>query len=128
MSNIEKQIREQRLLLDSELPEIPGAAFRARIRRAWGYLDRLLALLGEPLTKAQPAAQHLQREELVEIEQWLAKAWKECGPSEDALHRLEDGFRELSHLEDSLDDFSAFVDAAAADSARFVRELLPIFD
>jgi adenosylhomocysteine nucleosidase len=30
--------------------------------------------------------------------------------------------------EDSLDDFSAFVDAAAADSARFVRELLPIFD
>ena len=30
--------------------------------------------------------------------------------------------------EDSLDDFSAFVDTAAADSARLVRELLPVFD
>jgi adenosylhomocysteine nucleosidase len=30
--------------------------------------------------------------------------------------------------EDSLDDFSAFVDAAAANSARLVRELLPVFD
>ena len=30
--------------------------------------------------------------------------------------------------EDSLDDFTAFVDAAAADSARLVRELLPVFD
>ena len=30
--------------------------------------------------------------------------------------------------EDSLDDFNAFMDAAAADSARLVRELLPIFD
>ena len=30
--------------------------------------------------------------------------------------------------EDSLDDFTAFVDAAAANSAHLVRELLPIFD
>ena len=30
--------------------------------------------------------------------------------------------------EDSLDDFAAFVDAAAADSARLVRELLAVFD
>mgnify|MGYP001825191192 FL=1 len=30
--------------------------------------------------------------------------------------------------EDSLDDFTAFVDAAAGDSARLVRELLPVFD
>jgi len=30
--------------------------------------------------------------------------------------------------EDSLDDFRAFVDAAAANSAHLVRELLPIFD
>ena len=30
--------------------------------------------------------------------------------------------------EDSLDDFDAFVDAAAANSARLVRELLPVFD
>ncbi len=30
--------------------------------------------------------------------------------------------------EDSLDDFSAFVDSAAANSARLVRELLPAFD
>lgn len=29
--------------------------------------------------------------------------------------------------EDSLDDFAAFVDEAAADSARLVRELLPVF-
>lgn len=30
--------------------------------------------------------------------------------------------------EESLDDFAAFVDAAAASSARLVRELLPVFD
>ena len=30
--------------------------------------------------------------------------------------------------EDSLDDFAAFVDAAAANSAQLVRELLPVFD
>ena len=30
--------------------------------------------------------------------------------------------------EDSLDDFTAFVDAAAASSAHLVRELLPVFD
>ena len=30
--------------------------------------------------------------------------------------------------EDSLDDFTAFVDAAAANSAHLVRELLPVFD
>jgi adenosylhomocysteine nucleosidase len=30
--------------------------------------------------------------------------------------------------EDSLDDFAAFLDAAAADSAHLVRELLPVFD
>lgn len=106
LAELEAFAPDDRPLLDSELPEIPGAAFRARIRCAWGYLDRLLALLGEPLTKAQATAQTLQREELVEIEQWLAQAWKECGPSEEALHRLEDDFRELSHLEESLDDFA----------------------
>lgn len=30
--------------------------------------------------------------------------------------------------EDSLDDFNAFIETAAADSARLVRELLPVFD
>lgn len=30
--------------------------------------------------------------------------------------------------EDSLDDFNAFIDEAAADSARLVQELLPVFD
>jgi adenosylhomocysteine nucleosidase len=30
--------------------------------------------------------------------------------------------------EDSLDDFAAFVESAAADSARLVRELLTVFD
>jgi adenosylhomocysteine nucleosidase len=30
--------------------------------------------------------------------------------------------------EDSLDDFASFVDSAAANSARMVRELLPVFD
>ena len=98
---------DERPLLESELPEIPGKTFRARMRRAWGHLDRLTSVLGE-LPKADPklSLPLLSREQLVEIDQWLADAWKHCGPCEEGLHRLEDEFRELRHLEQSLNDFA----------------------
>ena len=38
LAELEAFAPDDRPLLDSELPEIPGAAFRARIRRAWGCL------------------------------------------------------------------------------------------
>ena len=72
-------------MLESELPEIPGTAFRARIRRAWGYLDRLWHLLGElPRQGPGSATPVCSREQLVEIEHWLAEAWKHCGPARKA--------------------------------------------
>lgn len=107
LAELEAFAPDDRPLLEPELPEVPGLGFRARIRRAWGYLDRLATLFGElPQTDDEPPLKALHREQLVEIEQWLQKAWEECGPSEDALHRLDDEFRELRHLEQSLHDFA----------------------
>jgi len=107
LAELEAFAPDDRPLLEPELPEVPGLGFRARIRRAWGYLDRLATLFGElPQTADEPPLKALHREQVVEIEQWLQEAWKECGPSEDALHRLDDEFRELRHLEQSLHDFA----------------------
>ncbi len=107
LAELESFAPDERPLLESELPEIPGASFRTRIRRAWGHLDRLTSILGglpklDPLTP-QPV---MSREQLVEIDQWLADAWQHCRPCEEGLHRLDDEFRELAHLEQSLNDFA----------------------
>ena len=107
LAELEAFAPDERPLLEAQLPEIPGDAFRARIRRAWGHLDRLTAILGqrpeEPPGQPMPL---LSRERLVEIDRWLAAAWQHCSPCEDGLHRLEDEFRELHHLEQSLNDFA----------------------
>lgn len=98
---------DDRPLLESELPEIPGHSFRARIRRAWGHLDRLEALVGElPRNDPETPPLVLQREQLIEIDHWLAEAWEQCLPCDEELHKLEDEFRELGHLEQSLNDFA----------------------
>ncbi len=107
LAELEAFAPDERPLLASELPEIPGSAFRSRIRRAWGHLDRLTALLGEP-----PKEEHdtpvlvLRREQLVEIDQWLADAWHQCTPCDENLHLIEEEFRELHQLEKSLEDFA----------------------
>jgi V/A-type H+-transporting ATPase subunit I len=107
LAELEAFAPDERPLLESELPEIPGTAFRARIRRAWGYLDRLTSVLGQlPEATSTPALTVLSREQLVEIEQWLAESWSHCSPCEEGLHRLDDAFRELRHLEQSLQDFA----------------------
>ncbi|MCB1785997.1 MAG: V-type ATP synthase subunit I [Chromatiaceae bacterium] len=98
---------DERPLLESELPEVPGTTFRARIRRAWGHLDRLTTLLGDlPRDTSDMPLLVLRREQLIEIDQWLAAAWRQCAPCEEALHRIEDEFRELRQLEQSLEDFA----------------------
>ena len=94
-------------MLESELPEIPGAAFRERVRRAWGHFDRLVALLGElPRRDPETPLLVLGREQLVEIDAWLSEAWKQCRPCDETLHKIEDEFRELHQLEQSLEDFT----------------------
>ena len=107
LAELEAFAPDERPLLESELPEIPGSSFRSRIRRAWGHLDRLVSLLGE-LPKQDPDTPVLvlRREQLVEIDQWLAEAWGQCAPCEETLHRLEEEFRELNNLERSLEDFA----------------------
>jgi len=107
LAELEAFAPDERPLLESELPEVPGANFRARIRRAWGHLDRLIAVLGE-LPKEDPDTPVLvlHREQLVEIDQWLADAWAQCAPCEEKMHRLEEDFHELNNLERSLEDFA----------------------
>ena len=107
LAELEAFAPDERPLLESELPEIPGATFRERIRRAWAHLDRLTGLFGElPRQDPETPVLVLRREQLVEIDQWLADAWKQCAPCEEALHRIDDEFRELLELERSLEDFA----------------------
>jgi V/A-type H+-transporting ATPase subunit I len=107
LAELETFAPDDRPLLESELPEIPGSTFRDRIRRAWGHLDRLVALLGDPpQSDTEPPLLVLRREQLVEIDQWLADAWKQCTPCEEDLHLIEDDYQELHHLEQSLHDFA----------------------
>ena len=106
LAELEAFAPDERPLQESELPEIPGSTFRSRIRHAWGHLDRLSALLGEPSVEKEDApVLVLRREQLIEIDEWLAEAWKQCASCDEQLHRIKDEFRELHHLEKSLDDF-----------------------
>jgi V/A-type H+-transporting ATPase subunit I len=89
------------------LPEIPGAAFRDRIRRAWGYLDRLRRSWASCRKTGSPCPPlAISREQMVEIEQWLKDAWEQCAPCEAMVHKVEDEYRELENLESSLADFA----------------------
>lgn len=107
LAELESFAPDERPLLESELPEIPGSTFRTRIRRAWGHLDRLASLLGElPPHDPETPMLVLRREQLVEIDQWLADAWQQCAPCEEKLHQIEDETRELQQLERSLEDFA----------------------
>lgn len=107
LAELEAFAPDVRPLLESELPEIPGSTFRDRIRRAWGHLDRLVALLGDPpQADTEPPLLVLRREQLIEIDQWLADAWKQCTPCEEDLHQIEEEYQELHHLEQSLHDFA----------------------
>ncbi len=107
LAELEAFAPDERPLLESELPEIPGSTFRARIRRAWGHLDRLVGLLGElPPDDSDTPLLVLRREQLVEVDQWLTDAWQQCAPCDEALHRIEDEFRDLNQLEKSLEDFA----------------------
>ena len=107
LAELEAFAPDERPLLESELPEIPGLAFRSRIRRAWGHLDRLISLLGE-LPEEDPDTPELvlRREQLIEIDKWLADAWQQCAPQDENLHRIEAEFHELHQLEKSLEDFA----------------------
>jgi V/A-type H+-transporting ATPase subunit I len=107
LAEMESFAPDERPLLESELPETPGRTFRERIRRAWGHLDRLTALLGElPRRDPETPMLVLRREQLIEIDEWLSEAWKQCAPCDEDQHQLEESFRELHQLEESLDDFA----------------------
>jgi len=107
LAELESFAPDERLVLESELPEIPGSNFRLRMRRAWGHYDRLVALLGEPRSApGDSPVMVLRREQLIEIDQWLADAWRQCAPCEEKLHEIEDRTRELNELERSLADFA----------------------
>lgn len=107
LAELEAFAPDERPLLEAELPEVPGAAFRTRIRRAWGHFDRLAALLGKlPQDDASYPPLVPRRDCLVEIDQWLSDAWQQCAPCEAKTHEIEDRTRELKELEISLKDFA----------------------
>ena len=107
LAELETFAPDERPLFESELPEIPGKSFRARISRAWGHLDRLVTLLGElPRQDPDTPPLVLRREQLVEIDHWLAEAWKQCAPCDEKLHHVAEKYRELHQLEKSLEDIA----------------------
>lgn len=107
LAELEAFAPDDRPVLESELPEIPGAAFRDRIRRAWSYVDRLAAVMGAlPKPNRDAPVLVLNREQVIETEHWLKDAWEQCAPCEDMLHKVEDEYRELNNLESSLADFA----------------------
>ena len=107
LAEMESFAPDERPLLEAELPEVPGKAFRNRIRRAWGHFDRLVALLGDlPRDDANYPPLVPRREKLVEIDQWLADAWNQCVPCEEKLHQIESRTHELDELETSLEQFA----------------------
>jgi V/A-type H+-transporting ATPase subunit I len=107
LAELEAFAPDERPLLESELPEIPGSTFRSRIRRAWGHLDRLVSLLGPlPTDDDDTPLLVLRRTQLVEVDEWLAEAWQQCAPCEEQLHRIEEEFRDLHQLEKSLEDYA----------------------
>ncbi len=107
LAELESFAPDDRPLLESELPEIPGEAFRDRIRRAWGYLDRLVGITGA-LPESETGAQIMpvNREQLTQTVQWLQEAWEQCAPLETMLHQVDDKYRELDNLEHSRADFA----------------------
>ncbi len=107
LAELEAFAPDDRPVLETELPEIPGKAFRDRIRRAWSYVDRLAGVMGElPKPPRDVAVVGFNREQLVTIETWLKDAWEQCAPCEAMLHQVEDEYRELNNLESSLADFA----------------------
>jgi V/A-type H+-transporting ATPase subunit I len=107
LAELEAFATDERPLLETELPEIPGESFRNRVRRAWGHLDRLSTLLGElPKEDADTPVLVLRREQLIEIDRWLADAWTQCAPCDEELHHIEEEFRELDQLVKSLEEFA----------------------
>ena len=105
LAELEAFVPDNRPQHESELPEVPGMHFRERVRVARGHLDRLLALLGDP--GESEAYLVLQREQLVEVAQWLAAAWGQCGPIDAQLREVSDKLAELDHLRHTLDEFEA---------------------
>jgi V/A-type H+-transporting ATPase subunit I len=107
LAELDTFVPDDRPLLEAELPEIPGKVFRQRVRRAWGHLDRLSGLFGQQQQGLPSAAFPTpNRDRLVETEDWLASSWQHCAPCDEALHNIEEEYRELEQLEQSLEDFS----------------------
>lgn len=103
LARLEAFAPDDRPLLAAELPEVPGKAFRERMRRAHGYLDRLQQLLEiHPERGSDFHSLDLPRDELEAISEWLEAAWAECSPYEVAQHDLQEQLRELEQLEHSL--------------------------
>ena len=107
LAELEAFVPDDRPLLEAELPEIPGKTFRKRMRRAWGHLDRLSGLFGDPLPRqSSDPFPPPNRDKLVETDDWLASSWQHCAPCDETLHSIDEEYRELGQLEQSLEDFS----------------------
>jgi len=103
-------VPDNRPLRMEQMPEVPGASFRDRMRHARSYLDRLESLqadLGIPAVEGEgDPFLVLRRAQLVEVDNWLADAWKHCAPTEARLHDIQEQVSELEQLEKSLSDFA----------------------
>jgi len=103
-------VPDNRPLCSEQLPEVPGVTYRERIRRARSHLDRLESLQADlnvpPVAGEGDPFLVLRRAQLVEVDEWLADAWKHCSPTEAKLQEIQEELGELEQLERSLDDFA----------------------
>jgi V/A-type H+-transporting ATPase subunit I len=107
LAELEAFVPDERPLLESEMPEIPGQDYRSRMRRAWAHLDRLSALFGAP-PRVRPGDTFPtpSLDKLTETDEWLSTSWQHCSPCDENLHALDEEAREIAQLEQSLGDFS----------------------
>ncbi|MBU0498939.1 MAG: hypothetical protein KJ558_10520 [Gammaproteobacteria bacterium] len=110
LARLEAFAPDDRPLLAEALPEVPGQGYRDCVQSARGQLDRLRRLFaacsgdGGLCTVAPHLS--LTREQLEEVQSWLARAWSECAPFEVEQQRLRDQSHELGQLDKSLDELS----------------------
>lgn len=107
LAELEAFAPDDRPLLEQELPEIPGQAFRERTHRTMANFDKVKNAANWCAPSNTVLTATVEREQLEQLDDWLAEAWKELGAIETEQHALKERRREIRSQEKSLRELSA---------------------